>query len=435
MKKWLSLVASLLCAGCMGVAEDTPDAGTSLTDSGVADAGLEVDAGDVTDAGTPDAGHDDDAGVPDAGLDAGVPDAGTTVDAGLRPIFVAIGKQRRRAISCDDGLTWTHDVTIDDAWPMDERYRCFDGTFTLPDGGSQSTDCDHNEWSSLGLVFGDGYFVHTMGWGAPGTVFRSSNGIDWQQVAMGVNATEVMFDEHRFVLATRSTRRSDDRGATWVDLNDIPVANGSNTIWNVRGGVAGGGVFVVTAQDGSNYDVQRSADRGETWQRPTMTNGGRLDACGAGRPVFGNGVFVTVRNDSGDTTVCRSDDGALTWSSVQLNGVSIESRLVWTGTEFIMWSPGGVHRSPDGITWTSQPTQTRRNGNLSGGPNIGAVARGPGGTFVATRGGWQVWYENQRFYRSTDGTIWDELPAGAFEPGHPITAMASGMVERSAACP
>ncbi|MGV3620032.1 MAG: hypothetical protein ACO1OB_04405, partial [Archangium sp.] len=357
-------------------------------------------------------------------------------DAGLVTVFVALGKQQRRTISCDDGRTWVNDVSIDDSWPMNERYRCFSGTFALPDGGSNNTDCDHNAYSVIGLTYGDGVFVHTMGWGAPGSVWRSANGADWTRVIEnGPTATDVMFDDGRFIMATRNPRRSDDLGITWETSPEIPVESNGNTIWNIRGGAAGGGVFIALGLDGSNIDMQRSADRGATWSRPTLTDGGRLDVCGAGHPVFGNGTFVTVRTDQGDTTVCRSNDGAQTWSASTLDDVSIESRIVFTGTEFVMWSPGGVHRSADGITWTSQATQTRNpSGMTSGGPNIGAVAYA-NGTFVGVRGGWQVWYEQQKFYRSTDGIVWDELPAGAFKQGHPITAMAAGAVPRSAACP
>jgi hypothetical protein len=57
------------------------------------------------------------------------------------------------------------------------------------------------------------------------------------------------------------------------------------------------------------------------------------------------------------------------------------------------------------------------------------------GTFVAVKGGWQVWYEQQRFYRSTDGVTWDELPDGAYRQGHPITAMVAGFAQRSSVCP
>jgi hypothetical protein len=176
-----------------------------------------------------------------------------------------------------------------------------------------------------------------------------------------------------------------------------------------------------------------------TWQRPTMAGSASRvgDVCGASHPAFGNGVFVTVSWNQGmnASVVCRSSDGAQTWTSTTIPGEYMESRMVWTGTEFMVWSSGKVHRSPDGTTWTSTNTQTRRNGTLSGGPNIGAVARGENGTFVGVKGGWQVWYDQQRFYRSTDGVIWDELATGDYTQGHPITAMAAGFASRSAVCP
>jgi hypothetical protein len=44
-------------------------------------------------------------------------------------------------------------------------------------------------------------------------------------------------------------------------------------------------------------------------------------------------------------------------------------------------------------------------------------------------GGWDQWYERQRFYRSTDGVTWDELAAGAFTGGHPVRFAAAGAVD------
>ena len=353
------------------------------------------------------------------------------------PVFVAVGKQWRRAISCDDGLSWKNDVSVDDAWPMNERYRCFSGDFTLPDGGTQSTDCDHNAYSSTALGYADGVFIQTTGWGAPGRFFRSTDGVDWTQVDMGTNTTDVLFSSGRFLAATRDTKRSDDLGLTWQSAGTIDVRNGSNTIYNVRGGVAGGGVFLVTAQDGANLDFAFSADQGATWERPTLTDGGRVDPCGAGHPAYGNGVFVTVAWSQAlnASVLCRSGDGARTWTSTTIAGEYMESRPMWTGGEFMVWGNGKVFRSIDGNGWLTMPTQTRRNGVLSSGPNIGPVARAPTGTFVAVRGGWQVWYEQQRFYRSADGVVWDELDAGSYEQGHPITAIAFGEASRSAVCP
>ncbi len=438
----MRVVLALVLSGCVGMVGEMAD------DAGGAGGGSEATAGGssaggaaggiLATAGGSSAGGST-AGGASAGGTAGTAGGSVIPDAGPDrvPVFVAVGKQWRRAISCDDGRTWTHDVSVDDAWPANERYRCFSGDFTLPDGGTQSTDCDHNAYSSTALGYADGVFLQTTGWGAPGRIFRSTNGIDWAQVDMGANTTDVLFDQGRFVLATRSSRRSDDLGATWQMNGTIDVANGANTIYNVRGGVAGGGVFLVTAQDGANLDFQYSSDRGATWKRPTMMGGGRVDVCGAGHPAYGNGIFVTVSWDQAmnRSIVCRSSDGAQTWTSSTIANEYMESRPLWTGSEFMVWSNGKVHRSADGIAWTSTNTQTRRNGVLSGGPNIGAVARSAAGTFAATRGGWQVWYDQQRFYRSTDGVVWDELATGTYVQGHPVTAISAGFASRSASCP
>ena len=48
-----------------------------------------------------------------------------------------------------------------------------------------------------------------------------------------------------------------------------------------------------------------------------------------------------------------------------------------------------------------------------------------------------VWegYDQQSFYRSTDGLTWDELGAGAFVPSHGIFYVTFGYAEPSADCP
>ncbi|MBL8949520.1 MAG: exo-alpha-sialidase [Myxococcaceae bacterium] len=451
MRTLLTAATLLVFAGCDGIVGDMPadeptaggngdgvgGGGQSPTAGGgevsTAGGGAASTAGGST-AGGSTAGGGATAGGSTAGGMAAT--AGGGASANQVPVFVAVGKQWRRAISCDDGRTWVNDNSVDDAWPVAERYRCF-APFTLPDGGAANTDCDHNHSTTPALGYANGVFLQQTGWGAPGRIFRSTNGVDWAQVDMGANATDVMFDDNRFIIATRSSRRSDDLGATWQMNGTIDVANGTNTIWNVRGGIAGGGVYLVTAQDGANLDYAYSSDRGATWRRPTMVGGGRVDVCGAGHPAYGNGIFVSVtwNQAMNASIICRSADGAATWSSTTLMGEYMESRPLWTGTEFMVWSNGRVHRSADGITWSSMNTQTRRNGMTSGGPNIGAVARNANGTFVATRGGWQVWYDQQRFYRSTDGVVWDELATGTYEQGHPITAIAAGFATRSAVCP
>ena len=102
---------------------------------------------------------------------------------------------------------------------------------------------------------------------------------------------------------------------------------------------------------------------------------------------------------------------------------------MWAGDRFLLWSQGQLHSSPDGETWTSTAT-------VPADLLLGAIAYSPAtGTLVGVRGGWQVWYDAQRFYRSQDGGVsWSELGPSDAPRGHPLRFIAFGYGEASAAC-
>ena len=66
--------------------------------------------------------------------------------------------------------------------------------------------------------------------------------------------------------------------------------------------------------------------------------------------------------------------------------------------------------------------------------NLGPAAVSDDGVIVAVRGGWNTWYDAQKFYRSEDGVTWEELAKGSFTGSHPITAMTFGWGAPSAKC-
>ena len=43
-------------------------------------------------------------------------------------------------------------------------------------------ECDHNPSAQRSLVYGDGYFYAKYGWGAPGSVRRTKDGIHWEVI-------------------------------------------------------------------------------------------------------------------------------------------------------------------------------------------------------------------------------------------------------------
>ena len=84
-------------------------------------------------------------------------------------MFVAQGDVGRTAVSYDDGYSWIGDES-DDAAVV-----CF----------TDGTDCDHHSGAARGLAFGDGWFLATFGWGTPGGIRRSADGIAWEPVLTG----------------------------------------------------------------------------------------------------------------------------------------------------------------------------------------------------------------------------------------------------------
>ena len=439
----LSAVVAFCLMGCEAQVSDVPMGGGSAGGSaGGAAGGSDAAGGDASAGGSSGGaaaagGSASAGGAASAGGSAGggsVSGGGTAggavvvVDAGTIGLFVAIGHVNRSTISCDDGRTWVANQSDNDG------IRCFT---SAPDGGS--SDCDHKYGSGRGIAWSPASgFVGNWGWGDPGVIRKSRDGLTWNVVDRGSNFSSMAVGNDGTLFATsRSGKVSRNAGETWTSAGTADLQANGQAVWNVRRGGAGGtgaGVFVVVA-DSNTAMVSSDAT---TWRAPQTYP----STCGAsiqweGGVASGNGVLVIL---GGDGVACRSTDNGATWTAHQTGG-TIDSRLVWTGTEFVSW--GSVSnqrrliRSPDGMTWTSTATASRRNGVpvAGGGPLIGAVARSPSGTFVAANGGWQTWYTSQRFFRSTDGVTWDELPMTAFVGSHPIQHIAWGEGARSSACP
>jgi hypothetical protein len=432
----LSAMVAFCLLGCEAQVSGVPmgggaaggAAGGSVTAGG--DAGGSMSAGGMSGGGaaaggSATAGGSSGGGSVSAGGSAG---GGVVVDAGAIGMFVAIGHVNRSTISCDDGRTWVANQSDNDA------IRCFT---SAPDGGS--SDCDHTYGSGRGIAWSAASgFVGNWGWGDPGVIRKSRDGVSWNVVDRGTNfASMTIGSDGTLYAASRSGKVSRNAGETWTNAGTADLQANGQAVWNVRRGGFGGtgaGVFVVVA-DSNTAMVSSDA---MTWRAPQTYP----STCGAsiqweGGVVSGNGVLVIL---GGDGVACRSSDNGVTWTAHQTGG-TIDARLVWTGTEFVTWGSMSnqrrILRSPDGMAWTSTATALRRNGApvAGNGPLIGAVARSPSGTFVAANGGWQTWYTSQRFFRSADGVTWDELPLTAFVGSHPIQHIVWGEGARSSACP
>lgn len=337
---------------------------------------------------------------------AGAPTPSQPTTTTTVPIFLAIGYEGRTTISCDDGATWTANRSDDDA------LRCFD-----------PTDCDHDGKAGRGVAFLNGFFVANFGWGAPGTIRRSRDGVTWDTVATGDNFASMTTDGTRLVAISGAPKISADDGATWID--GATTGTGAR-----RGGFAAGRFLLV--DDGPRAAL--STD-GSGWSDVTTwpSDCGNDIQWSGGIAQAGESTIVVA---SGDGVVCSSSDRGATWSSRKIAD-AIGGRLLRAGSDVVVWgrAAGGtpsVFRSSNGVDWTTTPTILRGAGE---GPPIGPVAVSANGTYVAANDGWDVWYEQQRFYRSTDGVTWDALAAGAFVGSHPITHITWAEGAPSAACP
>jgi hypothetical protein len=406
----VTLVSALLgLLACETATPSTPDAAL----------GADATHADATHADTPhadasglDAPRADDAFVPttDApGDDPPPPDPRVGV-------FVAQGYAGRVSVSCDDGRTWSFDredaLADESGLPLPPVDRCFDGV-----------DCDHHPGRAKGIVFPHGWFVRTNGWGPPGAVRRSRNGITWEKVLEGTTfggiATSSDGASEGFVLlGARTPRRSADDAASFVESENEAIPG-----WNVRRAGHALGRFVIVGGNGTEVGV--SAD-GVRWAAPTS-----IDArCGEG--IQNDGGIAEIGDAmvivGGNGTVCRSTDGGVSWTAHALpdGATPSSSDVIRAGSELFVWADGALLRSSDGVAWTSTPTEPRIT--------VGAVARSPSGTFVAVRGGWGAWNEAQRFYRSPDGVRWEELSTDAARRAHPIGWIAWGEVDGTLAC-
>jgi hypothetical protein len=368
--------------------EPLPSPSTSTTAEPTTEATPTTDAWSSTTEATTDATTDATTGPPPA----------TTV-----PVFIAQGHLGRTTISCDDGRTWIHNRSQDDS------LRCFE----------DDLDCDHHPYAARGIAYGEGTFMLTWGWGAPGTVVRTEDAENFETVLSdSPTFADIAFGNGRFVLNQKNTQISDDLGKTLSPGGPLQIGINTRAIEFLP---HDGGLFLVTGESGEQRAIVRSAD-GVTWtpasQRPPEC-GGRIYGM-----AYGNGVSLVA---SGFGFVCRSTDGGDTWEQVSV-AESFTAPLLWTGEEFFIYRNSTLYRSADGETWESQPISP---GNIQ----IGNVARSPAGTFVAVNAGWKRWYEQQQFFRSEDGVNWEVLPPEAFVGSHPIYFIAHGEVSPGAGCP
>jgi hypothetical protein len=317
-------------------------------------------------------------------------------------VFLAAGKLGRTVMSIDDGITWIHDKSDDDS------ARCW-----CEKNDPHYVECDHDPRSFTGLAASaDGWFYAQYGWGAPGTVRRSRNFIDWEVVRKEVWGGGLAVSGNVVVSLSNGRRwRSVDHGTSWNEITDSLDWGGHPFVKS-----AGDTLFAVGREDGQ---FKISKDAGESWKLLPDVNAGWSDSI-----VAGNGILVStgtrhLKDQPQIACTARSTDGGMTWAGQELlPGKTWAANVIFNGHEFMNWSDGQQYRSLDGIKWTATPMTTGAFNRQHWSSNVAFNPRT--GTYVAILNVWGNFYEKQKAYRSKDGINWVELDAEHFKGGHPM---------------
>jgi hypothetical protein len=326
-------------------------------------------------------------------------------------VFVAVGDGGFTATSCDRGRTWT------------SHY--FSAEME-----------DHSPWTAFGgIAFGQGAFAVGLGWGFPGHVLHSTNGLDFvdlpqssflengKVIGYDSSTAGVVHDGTSFVLFGNPVFRSND-AQTWTATN-ISLPPGSHQLRQVRA-FPSQQLIVASLEkqydDGSSQAIGHflavSADGGATWAQGTGYDPDCSDPIQHVGDIEMLGDVLLV----GAKRLCRSTDAGATWTSFAAPTDGDLGDLFSDGTAFYATpnqyaSSGVVLRSEDGITWSEFADV---------GAPITFGAYGDGTMVAAPKGG------VPSFFFSDDGETWSQGEFSTDLANVTLREIGVGMVEH---CP
>lgn len=449
-----TLAALLLlscCAACSGEAETPQESmpeGEERMNAGLADltTALDMATADTGDDGPqPDASppldlasDPEDAPRDEADMAEDEPDLSPPPPTGV-PILVAQGKLGRTLISCDGGVSWTGDrnmaaegheyycgVAQPDARCGETACQQFNKQYTCE--MQQSCACsDHQPGSPTGIGYGDGWFFATFGHGAPGSVWRSRDGISWEELDLGdakkeINTFKAMaHGDGVTVLGHPHFAWSDDGGETW----QRKVSGGGDLSW--MSGMHYSPtrkMFIAFGRTGT----ARSFDRGKTWHAADDIP---QECVGNFGSVVQHGDTILLsreaRGEEPGASLCISRDGGETFAAAKDFSAWASKGAAHDGALFHLWNGGKHFWSADAVTWEQaelkdEPRQYK------------ALTYDPAhGHFVTTS---RHDYDRQVFAYSVDGTTWTSLTPGKdFPPGPSIRGITFGYAPEGFECP
>ncbi len=261
-------------------------------------------------------------------------------------------------LTSTNGVDWTPQVSPMAFWPEDIVYA--NGKWLVVGGYNSMTSSDGVTWTtgpgasgilSSAVFNGSEYIAVGTDGNSNGAVYTSADGLNWTIRNVTVRLTAAAMSPSGRVVAVGpgySSRTSTD-GIAWdfglLDSNypflDITWSPGLNS-------------FLGLVQVAANENLYISAD-GKTW-----TNLGGADCGGVGATVIASPTVIVNAGSSLVGACLTTTSNGVNWTgrTPSWNSQST-TKGFWTGDQFvILGTQGLISTSPDGATWTSQPSGT-----------------------------------------------------------------------------
>ncbi len=327
------------------------------------------------------------------------------VPAGMKLVYLAAGHAGRSMMSCDDGQTWINNRTDPNA---------------VPD--------DHSPESGRAVDSANGYFYALYGWGYNGTLRRSRDGVNWTVIQSNNWGGGIAAGKDIFFRSVEGGGfyTSTDFGTTLTKINDMNVQNIADKLDHPSISRVNDKLFAPAR----NQTMAISYDQGKSW---TLNTQNLLGVTSNSPIAEGNGVIISTVYDhpTGNGYMSRSVDNGKTWVDINHGNIGGQwaNKIVFNGTDFIVWSGGMTWKSKDGLAWV------KIKAKVSGvdvpwywGP---LVAYNPVTKMYIGISGEN---QDQKIYRSTDAINWTPIDQTKYITGNALFLITLGPME-SKYCP
>lgn len=247
-----------------------------------------------------------------------VPGAAWAGDAGL---FVAVGYGGRR-ITSRDGATWEND----------QRW---------------SEEAKDNDDVLFDVAFGAGRFIAVGGGAQTGHILSTRDGREWRSVqdVKGRVAT-IAYGGGRLVAGHDAELMYSTDGAKFEYGSRLDWKGSVHARRSACGDTEAGFRFVIIGDVDLWAEKTRVHWRGVTsdgmhWEHAARDTPAALDV------AYGAGHFVVV----GPGGLIESSHDGQTWERHDADSAENFSRVVWTGTRFVISGGQTAWASPDGLAW------------------------------------------------------------------------------------